>query len=247
MPPAVAGSGSPAPHGVLTQIGPRAQLTATDRSARPDLHRNDGACWLGIAAKCDALNFRLRSCAEDELALIIAENSRGDSAGRSCGAARDALLLSSTFEAPPALPLWRDDVAALVALDLQRRGPRRGCVFLIRPMSTPWRRWSRLRRFDEPVAPAGGGGFACDGFLRCAPAWRSTLYTFSDVLYREVACAPRLLVRCCVSPLMSSYGSGRSPSTDCPIPACDPRPPFQPLGLKSADAEHVVDAIGLRC
>lgn len=33
--------------------------------------------------------------------------------------------------------------------------------------------------------------FACYWLLAMAPAWRSTLYTFSDLLYHEIAAAPR--------------------------------------------------------
>ena len=178
---------------------------------------------VGIAAKYDTLNFRLRSCAQDELVLIIAENSRGDS----------PVDLAERCEMLPAVidlrmrraraPLWRDDVAVLVALDsnvvdlVEVACSSSAHVDAMEAMEPP-------PRFENLSPQQEVEVFACYGFLR----WRlpgarpsTPSRTCSTAKWRP----RRVPIRCCVSPLMSSYGSGRSPSTDCPIPACDPRPP----------------------
>src|SRR5918994_4291250 len=80
-----------------------------------------------------------------------------------------------------------------------------------------------------------------------APAWRSTLYTFSDFLYDEVAGAPHpgLLLRVAVDVLVREW---QEPEFRVPDPAKRPKSAeLVSLGIKHADANHVADAIGLGC
>jgi hypothetical protein len=65
--------------------------------------------------------------------------------------------------------------------------------------------------------------FACYWLVAMAPAWRTTLYTFSDFLYDEVAGAPPRAC-CYVSQLMFSFASGSSLSFECPILPSDRNP-----------------------
>ena len=89
--------------------------------------------------------------------------------------------------------------------------------------------------------------FACYWLLAMAPAWRSTLYTFSDVLYFEVADAPRAnqLLRVAVDVLVRDT---HEPEFRVPDPRKRPNSAeLTSLGLKADDADHVADAIGLGC
>jgi predicted nucleic acid-binding protein len=89
--------------------------------------------------------------------------------------------------------------------------------------------------------------FACYWLLAMAPAWRSTLYTFSDFLYDEVARAPHagLLLRVAVDVLLREW---QEPEFPVPDPAKRPNSAkLVSLGIKPADAKHVADAIGLEC
>ena len=89
--------------------------------------------------------------------------------------------------------------------------------------------------------------FACYWLLAMAPAWRSTLYTFADSLYDEVARAPHagLLLRVAVDVLVRGW---QEPEFRVPDPAKRPKAAeLVSLGIKPADATHVADAIGLGC
>jgi hypothetical protein len=89
--------------------------------------------------------------------------------------------------------------------------------------------------------------FACYWLLAMAPAWRATIYTFSDFLYQEVGRAPHashllrlaadVLVRELQEPEHRIPGSVKRPEIDMLVA----------LGIKPTDAEHVADAIGLGC
>lgn len=88
---------------------------------------------------------------------------------------------------------------------------------------------------------------ACHWLLAMAPAWRSTLYTFSNVLYDEVANAPHagLLLRVAIDVLVREW---QEPEFRAPDPAKRPKSAeLASLGIKPADANHVADAIGLGC
>jgi hypothetical protein len=89
--------------------------------------------------------------------------------------------------------------------------------------------------------------FACYWMLAMTPAWRSTLYTFSDFLYDEVAKAPHagLLLRVAVDVLVREW---QEPEFRAADPAKRPNSAEQAsLDIKPADANHVADAIGLGC
>jgi hypothetical protein len=89
--------------------------------------------------------------------------------------------------------------------------------------------------------------FACYWLLAMAPAWRSTLYTFSDWLYEEVAGAPHAerLLRVAVDVLVRD---SHEPAFRVPDPEKRSKSTeLVSLGIKPADAEHVADAIGLAC
>jgi hypothetical protein len=90
---------------------------------------------------------------------------------------------------------------------------------------------------------------ACYWLLAMAPAWRSTLYTFSGLLYGEAADAPptkaRSLLRVAVDVLVRDW---QEPEYRVPDP--EKRPGMEELialGLKRVDADHVADAIGIGC
>jgi hypothetical protein len=69
--------------------------------------------------------------------------------------------------------------------------------------------------------------FACYWMLAMTPAWRSTLYTFSDFLYDEVANAPHagLLLRVAVDVLVREW---QEPEFRRPILPSDRSPPSRP-------------------
>ena len=89
--------------------------------------------------------------------------------------------------------------------------------------------------------------FAFYWLLALAPAWRSTVYTFSDSLYEEVSRAPRAgsLLRLALDVL-----DHEAQESQYRHPEPSRRPPttvVRALGLRLADATHVADAIGLGC
>ena len=89
--------------------------------------------------------------------------------------------------------------------------------------------------------------FACYWLLALAPAWRSTVYTFSDSLYEEVSRAPRArsLLRIAFDVLVREAQESKYRH-----PEPSRRPPtavVRALGLRPDDATHVADAIGLNC
>jgi hypothetical protein len=80
-----------------------------------------------------------------------------------------------------------------------------------------------------------------------APAWSSTIYTFSDELYDELSQARRAnpLLRIAFDVMVREE---QEPEHRIPDPGR--RPPeseIKGLGVKAADARHVADAIGLGC
>ncbi len=102
-------------------------------------------------------------------------------------------------------------------------------------------------RFEDLLAREEVEVFACYWLLAMAPAWRSTLYTFSDLLYDELERAPRsgALLHVAVEVLAREW---QEPEYRVPDPAKRPEPKqLVSLGLKPADATHVADAVGLGC
>lgn len=88
---------------------------------------------------------------------------------------------------------------------------------------------------------------ACYWLLAMAPAWRNTIYTFSDSWYEEVRRAPRAghLLRVSTDVLVREMQE-----PEHRIPDAEKRPEIErlvALGIKPADAEYVADAIGLGC
>ena len=89
--------------------------------------------------------------------------------------------------------------------------------------------------------------FACYWLLALAPAWRSTVYTFSDLLYEELAAAPHSnsLLRVALDVLVREQ---QEPEHRVPDPLRRPATSeLLILGLRPADADHVADAIGVGC
>ena len=89
--------------------------------------------------------------------------------------------------------------------------------------------------------------FACYWLLAMAPAWPSTLYTFSDALYKEVSRAPRAgsLLRTALDVLVREE---QEPPYRCPDPRrCPGASDVRAESVKPADAIHIADAIGLSC
>lgn len=87
--------------------------------------------------------------------------------------------------------------------------------------------------------------FACFWLLSLGPVWTSTLYTFSDKLYAEVARAPAapLLLESAVEVRENHPSEYRAVDPDrCPSIA-----DVEALGLSLSDAEHVSDAVGMSC
>ena len=102
-------------------------------------------------------------------------------------------------------------------------------------------------RFRDMPARREAEVFACYWLLALAPAWRSTVYTFSDTLYQEVSRATRAgsLLRIALDVLVRE---AQEPHHRRPDPSM--RPPsaaVEAIGLQPADATHVADAIGLGC
>jgi hypothetical protein len=142
--------------------------------------------------------------------------------------------------------LEREHVLVLVALDsnvvdlveLACRSPAH--IDAMEAMEPP-------PRFDDLSTQPEVEVFACYWLLAMAPAWRSTLYTFSDFLYDEVAPAPHagLLIRVAVDVLVRDW---QEPEFRVPDPARRPKSAeLVSLGIEPADAIHVADAIGLGC
>ena len=89
--------------------------------------------------------------------------------------------------------------------------------------------------------------FACYWLLALAPAWRSTVYTFSDALYEEVAEARRAgpLLRISLDVLLREWQEQQYRQPD---PKTRPTEAIvQSLGVKAVDATHIADAVGLSC
>jgi hypothetical protein len=87
--------------------------------------------------------------------------------------------------------------------------------------------------------------FACFWLRSLASAWRSTLYTFSDKLYAEVALAE-------TAPLLLTLAmeAREDHPQEYRVVDEDRRPVIDAvaaLGLDPADAQHVADAVGLGC
>lgn len=83
--------------------------------------------------------------------------------------------------------------------------------------------------------------------IAMAPAWRSTIYTFSDELYNELSHASRAnpLLRVAFDVLVREQ---QEQEHRIPDPARRPsQSEVEGLGLKLADARHVADAVGLSC
>lgn len=102
-------------------------------------------------------------------------------------------------------------------------------------------------RFEELSPQQEAEVFACYWLLAMAPAWRSTIYTFSDLLYDEVARAPHAgqLLHVAIDVLVREW---QEPELRVPTPATRPKAAeLVSLGIKPADANHVADAIGLGC
>lgn len=89
--------------------------------------------------------------------------------------------------------------------------------------------------------------FACYWILTMAAAWVSVAFTFSDLLYDEISRASHapMLFR-----TVADLGIREMEPPEHRIPAAGRRPNpglISALGIKPEDAEHVADAIGLRC
>lgn len=102
-------------------------------------------------------------------------------------------------------------------------------------------------RFRDMHANQEAEVFACYWLLAMAPAWRSTLYTFSDALYEELSQAERAepLLRVAVDVLLRER---QDPAYRQPDPRKRPAPSeIVCQGIGAKDAVHVADAIGLSC
>jgi hypothetical protein len=139
-----------------------------------------------------------------------------------------------------------EDVVVLVALDsnvvdlVELACGSSGHIDAMEAMEPP-------KRFENLSPQQEVEVFACYWLLATAPAWRSTLYTFSDFLYEEVAAAPHAgrLLRLAVDVLVRDL---QEPECRVPDPAKRPKSAeTASLGIKPADAEHVADAVGLEC
>jgi hypothetical protein len=89
--------------------------------------------------------------------------------------------------------------------------------------------------------------FASYWLLALAPAWRSTVYTFSELLYEEVSRAARAgyLLRIAFDVLLREE---QEPEHRRPDPTRRPlTTELKFLGVRAGDAVHIADAIGLRC
>jgi hypothetical protein len=87
--------------------------------------------------------------------------------------------------------------------------------------------------------------FACYWLLAMAPVWTSTLYTFSEAVYRELRGATEAdeLMRVAVDVMVREQ---QEPEYRIPDPAMRPDPRrVRDLGVDPVDAEHVVDAVGV--
>jgi hypothetical protein len=86
---------------------------------------------------------------------------------------------------------------------------------------------------------------ACFWLRSLVASWRSTLYTFSDVLYAEVRLAP-------AAPELLGFALEARENHPEEYRVVHPslRPPtakLTALGVDLADAEHVADAVGMEC
>ncbi len=102
-------------------------------------------------------------------------------------------------------------------------------------------------RFEGLTPPEEVEVWACYWLLALAPAWRSTLYTFADLLYDELRGAPHAqeLLRVAFDVLVREE---QEPAYRRPDPSRRPNlGEVMTLGIKGADATHIADAIGLGC
>jgi hypothetical protein len=102
-------------------------------------------------------------------------------------------------------------------------------------------------RFSDMPPRQEAEVFACYWLLAMAPAWRSTVYTFSDSLYEEVSRAARArsLLRIALDVLVREE---QEPEYRCPDPARRPATTdLTGLGVRASDAIHVADVISLKC
>jgi hypothetical protein len=102
-------------------------------------------------------------------------------------------------------------------------------------------------RFKDMPAQQEAEVFACYWLLAMASAWRSTVYTFSDTLYQEVARAPTSgsLLRIAFDVL-----AREDQAVEHRQPDPTRRPPeseLRTLRVKGADVTHIADAVGLGC
>ena len=87
--------------------------------------------------------------------------------------------------------------------------------------------------------------FACYWLLSLARAWQTVLYTFSDTLYAEVSLARR-------APVLLGFAIEARENHPLEYRRVDPmqRPSnqdVQALGVRGADAKHILDAVGMGC
>jgi hypothetical protein len=102
-------------------------------------------------------------------------------------------------------------------------------------------------RFRHMPRQLEGEVWASYWLVALAPVWRSTLYTFSDSVYEELAPALRAsqLLRTAVDVLVREQ---QDPEYWRPDPAGRPGlDELTRLGVKVKDAVHVADAIALHC
>jgi len=105
--------------------------------------------------------------------------------------------------------------------------------------------WELPPNYDDRELRLRRELFACFWLRSLAFAWTSTLYTFSDMLYAEVA-----LARSAPALLELAVDAREAHPTEYREVDGDLRPLIDHvarLGVKPIDAEHVADAIGMSC
>jgi hypothetical protein len=102
-------------------------------------------------------------------------------------------------------------------------------------------------RFTEMPPAEEAEVFACYWLLALAPAWRSTVYTFSDALYGEVSRAAHAnrLLQVAFDVLVREEQQPEHRHPDVRIRPSEGE--LRSFGVKQADAIHVADAVALRC
>lgn len=132
---------------------------------------------------------------------------------------------------------------SLVAFDTNIIDEFAGAIFVNADMA------NTMEALDEPPAALEPTMRAMYWIVALSRFWRSYIFTFSDRLYAEVndISDSRATYRSRLLELAAEIREGHS--DDCVRPdidRCLAMPRLGKLGLKSADAEHVADAIGLR-